>query len=212
MKKIERKQTRDHITQMIRYEILSGGMKPGEELAQESIAEQLGLSRMPVREALQALEQEGFLVRLPNRHMQVAKLELDHVSHIFRAIAVMATELFLLVPAAAGESLAARALAHPGERSRELAFHQTLISYIDNRYLQKIYQQFLDGYISYVILYLKEDNQESAQILSSLMDAIRRGDGDEIAQETQRYFLSLAEIMRQHMKDWESAEASIREN
>ena len=53
MKKIERKQTRDHITQMIRYEILSGSMKPGDELAQESIAEQLGLSRMPVREALQ---------------------------------------------------------------------------------------------------------------------------------------------------------------
>lgn len=198
---------------MIRYEILSGGMKPGEELAQESIAEQLGLSRMPVREALQALEQEGFLVRLPNRHMQVAKLEPDHVSHIFRAIAVMATELFYWYPRRqANRSLRARALAHPGERSRELAFHQTLISYIDNRYLQKIYQQFLDGYISYVILYLKEDNQESAQILSSLMDAIRRGDGDEIAQETQRYFLSLAEIMRQHMKDWESAEASIREN
>jgi DNA-binding GntR family transcriptional regulator len=72
--KIERKQTRDHITQMIRYEILSGSMKPGDELAQESIAEQLGLSRMPVREALQALEQEGFLVRLPNRHMQVSRL------------------------------------------------------------------------------------------------------------------------------------------
>ena len=52
MKKIERKQTRDHITQMLRYEILSGSMKPGDELAQESIAEQLGLSRMPVREAL----------------------------------------------------------------------------------------------------------------------------------------------------------------
>jgi DNA-binding GntR family transcriptional regulator len=214
VKKIERKQTRDHITQMIRYEILSGGLKPGEGLAQESIAEQLGLSRMPVREALQALEQEGFLVRLPNRHMQVARLEPDQVSHIFRAIAVMATELFLMVPAAAGESLGARAreLGHPGESSRELAFHQALICYIDNRYLEKIYQQFLDGYIGYVILYLKEDNQESAQILSTLMDAIRQGDRVEIAQETQRYFLSLAEIMRQHMKDWESAEASIREN
>ena len=211
MKKIERKQTRDHITQMIRYEILSGSMKPGDELAQESIAEQLGLSRMPVREALQALEQEGFLVRLPNRHMQVSRLEPDH---IFQAIAAMATALFSLVPAAAGESLATRAreLGHPGERTRELAFHQALISYIDNRYLEKIYQQFLDGYIGYVILYLKEDNQESAQILSSLMDAIQQGDRAEIAQETQRYFLSLAEIMRQHMKDWESAEASIREN
>jgi DNA-binding FadR family transcriptional regulator len=123
----------------------------------------------------------------------------------------MATELFSLVPAAAGEWRPARALGHPGEE-RELAFHQTLISYIDNRYLEKIYQQFLDGYIGYVILYLKEDNQESAQILSSLMEAIRQGDRAEIAQETQRYFLSLAEIMRQHMKDWESAEASIREN
>lgn len=61
---------------MLRYEILSGSMKPGDELAQESIAEQLGLSRMPVREALQALEQEGFLVRLPNRHMQVASWRL----------------------------------------------------------------------------------------------------------------------------------------
>lgn len=214
MKKIERKQTRDQITQMIRYEILSGSMKSGDELAQESIAEQLGLSRMPVREALQALEQEGFLVRLPNRHMQVSRLEPDHVSHIFQAIAAMATALFSLVPASAGESLATRAreLGFPGERIRELAFHQALISYIDNRYLEKIYQQFLDGYIGYVILYLKEDNQESAQILSSLMDAIHQGDRAEIAQETQRYFLSLAEIMRQHMKDWESAEASIREN
>lgn len=45
---------------MLRYEILSGNIKAGEELAQESIAEQLGLSRMPVREALQSLEQEGF--------------------------------------------------------------------------------------------------------------------------------------------------------
>lgn len=214
MKKIERKQTRDHITQMIRYEILSGSMKPGEELAQESIAEQLGLSRMPVREALQALEQEGFLVRLPNRHMQVSRLEPDHVSHIFRTIAVMATELFSLVPATVGELLRPRAqeLAHPGDKVRELAFHQVLISYIDNRYLEKIYQQFLDGYISYVILYLKEDNQESAPVLSRLMNAITQGDRGEIAQETQRYFLSLAEIMRQHMKDWESAEASIREN
>ena len=52
--------------------------------------------------------------------------------------------------------LRARAgLARPGENTRELAFHQLLISYLDNRYLAKAYQQFLDGYISYVILYLK---------------------------------------------------------
>lgn len=209
MKKIERKQTRDHITQMLRYEILSGSIKAGEELAQESVAEQLGLSRMPVREALQSLEQEGFLVRMPNRHMQVARLEPEHVSHIFRVIAVMAAELFTRIPAFAGETLRSRAeaLAYADERSQELDFHHALISYIDNRYLKKAYQQFLEGYISYVILYLKEDNHESAQLLGALAGAISKQDNDEIAQATQRYFLTLAEIMRQHMKDWESAEA-----
>ncbi|MCW6283516.1 GntR family transcriptional regulator, partial [Klebsiella pneumoniae] len=181
----------------------------GEELNQENIAEQLGLSRMPVREALQSLEQEGFLVRLPNRHMQVSTLAVEDVSHIFRVIAVMAAELFALVPANQGELLRARAqeLARAGDNAGELAFHQLLISYLDNRYLAKAYQQFMDGYISYVILYLKEDGQESAQILNELASAIGHGEGEKIAQATQRYFLMLAEIMRQHMKDWESAEA-----
>lgn len=101
----------------------------------------------------------------------------------------------------------AQELARPGENTRELAFHQLLISYLDNRYLAKAYQQFLDGYISYVILYLKENGRESALILSELANAIGNGEGGKIAQTTQRYFLMLAEIMRQHMKDWESAEA-----
>lgn len=209
MKKIQRTQTRDQITQILRYEILSGNIKAGEELAQEGIAEQLGLSRMPVREALQSLEQEGFLIRLPNRHMQVAHLEADKVSHIFRVIAVMAAEMFSLVPAMAGEVLQqhAQTLATSADKSHELGCHLMLIAYANNRYLEKIYQQFLDGYVSYVILHLKEDSQESARMLSELATAIRLGQHDEIEQITQRYFLSLAEIMRQHMKDWESAEA-----
>ncbi|EMY0377327.1 GntR family transcriptional regulator [Salmonella enterica] len=209
MKKIQRTQTRDHITQMLRYEILSGNIKAGEELAQESIAEQLGLSRMPVREALQLLEQEGFLIRLPNRHMQVAHLEADRVSHIFRVIAAMAAEMFSLIPSEVGDALLirAQALAVAEDKSCELECHAMLISYVNNRYLEKVYQQFLDGYVSYVILHLKKDNQESAQLFAELADVIRQGRRDEIGQVTQRYFLSLAEIMRQHMKDWESAEA-----
>ncbi|EBL8983002.1 GntR family transcriptional regulator [Salmonella enterica] len=209
MKKIQRTQTRDHITQMLRYEILSGNIKAGEELAQESIAEQLGLSRMPVREALQSLEQEGFLIRLPNRHMQVAHLEADRVSHIFRVIAAMAAEMFSLIPSEVGDALLirAQALAVAEDKSCELECHAMLISYVNNRYLEKVYQKFLDGYVSYVILHLKKDNQESAQLFAELADVIRQGRRDGIGQVMQRYFLSLAEIMRQHMKDWESAEA-----
>ncbi len=57
--------------------------------------------------------------------------------------------------------------------TRELAFDQLLISYLDNRYLAKAYQQFLDGYI-YVIFYLKKW-PGSALILSELANAIGNG-------------------------------------
>ena len=47
--------TKDYIVETIKEEILSGQIKPGTELAQEALAERLGVSRMPIREALQNL-------------------------------------------------------------------------------------------------------------------------------------------------------------
>ena len=64
MKSIQNIQTKDLVVQILREQILSGDLKPGEELTQEDVAEKLGVSRMPVREALQALTQEGFLTRM----------------------------------------------------------------------------------------------------------------------------------------------------
>ena len=72
-------QTKDYIVQLMKEEILSGVMKPGEELAQEALAERLGVSRMPIREALQNLVQEGFAVRLPNRHIQAVVLSAQQI-------------------------------------------------------------------------------------------------------------------------------------
>jgi len=55
MKQINNAPTKDYIAEAIRNEILAGNMKAGEELTQEALAETLGVSRMPVREALQTL-------------------------------------------------------------------------------------------------------------------------------------------------------------
>ncbi len=59
-------------------------------------------------------------------------------------IAVMAAELFTLVPANRGNccSGAHKRWRSPATKTRELEFHQLLISYLDNRYLAKAYQQF----------------------------------------------------------------------
>ena len=106
------------------------------------------------------------------------------------------------MPCAGESGCCARAqeLARPGENTRELAFHQLLISYLDNRHTGEGVSAILDGYISYVILYLKENGRESALILSELANAIGNGEGGKLPRQRSVISLCLREIMRQHMK------------
>lgn len=97
MKKVRAVQTKDYIADAIRNEILAGNMEPGEELTQETLAEMLGVSRMPVREALQLLEQEGFIERLPNRHMVVAEIGGHKLEEIMGMAAAIEAEIALLL-------------------------------------------------------------------------------------------------------------------
>jgi len=63
----------------IRVAILSGDLKPGERIDQDAIAEQLGVSRLPVREALISLDQEGLVNNIPRRGAYVATFSREDV-------------------------------------------------------------------------------------------------------------------------------------
>ena len=69
------------IVEAISQAILSGQIPAGTEMTQKELAESLGVSRMPVREALILLEYQGLIHRLPNNHVQVADLT-EVISHI----------------------------------------------------------------------------------------------------------------------------------
>ncbi|WP_434310307.1 GntR family transcriptional regulator [Hominifimenecus sp. rT4P-3] len=58
---------RERIAQILRKGIYSGTFHPGQELVQNTIATQLGVSRMPVREAIYILLKEGLVEHIPNR-------------------------------------------------------------------------------------------------------------------------------------------------
>src|ERR1700739_3798053 len=55
--------------------IISGDIKPGEKLTETSLAERMGISRSPVREALQALSRDGLITVEPRRGARVNRLE-----------------------------------------------------------------------------------------------------------------------------------------
>ena len=67
----------------VRSAILSGAIHPGERLRQEELAEVFDTSRIPVREALRALEYEGLVTSEPHRGFTVTTLDADHVDEIY---------------------------------------------------------------------------------------------------------------------------------
>jgi DNA-binding GntR family transcriptional regulator len=67
----------------LKANILSGHFLPGERLAEEHLAEELGVSRTPVREALHKLEQEGLIEPLESRGFCVPRDSLDEIEDLF---------------------------------------------------------------------------------------------------------------------------------
>lgn len=62
------------VFEYLRNAILSGELKPGERLMEVTIADQLGVSRTPVREAIRKLEKENFVIMIPRKGAYVADL------------------------------------------------------------------------------------------------------------------------------------------
>lgn len=87
---------RDVVFKTLRQAILRGELKPGERLMEIHLANHLGVSRTPIREAIRMLELEGLVVMIPRRGAEVAKItekNLKDVLEVRRALDALAIEL-----------------------------------------------------------------------------------------------------------------------
>ena len=73
---------RQQVAETLRSAIVYGQISPGERLLEEDLAEQLEMSRGPVREALRLLEQEGLIASFPYRGTVVAEVGSDEILHV----------------------------------------------------------------------------------------------------------------------------------
>lgn len=73
----------DMVTTELRRLILTGELRPGERLVEDRLAERLGVSRNPVREAIRVLAAEGFVEVMPRRGAAVARLPRDEAGELF---------------------------------------------------------------------------------------------------------------------------------
>lgn len=138
---IARRSTAAAIAEQLRDAIAAGRFAPGDQVTEQGLAEELQLSRGPVREALQRLMQEGLLVGEPGRSVVVMSLSDADIADLYLARLALEREAALVLAAGGDpEALAPLAalvaqLAAAGEARNwteaaalDSAFHTALVA------------------------------------------------------------------------------------
>ena len=138
---------KEQVVKLLRGAILSGKIKTGERLNESELARDLGLSRIPVREALQQLQQQGLVVDVPRRGKFVINLSDEDIQKINSLRLILEAEALRLCRAkisAEGLNILA-ALVDKMEHSREaseieasaldIEFHRIVWRHTGNEYL-----------------------------------------------------------------------------
>lgn len=135
----------------LRRRIMTGELEPGTRLVEESLADQLGVSRNPVREALQSLAAEGFVVMTPRRGAEVGRVSPEQAEELFdvrMALESLAARLAARHADRAAVAALAEILeeAHEATDRRELdalaalntSFHELVVAASGNNYLKML--------------------------------------------------------------------------
>lgn len=83
------KPLREMVFESLREAIIQGRLRPGERLMELQLAEELGVSRTPVREAIRKLELEGFVVMVPRKGAYVAGITDKDITEVFEVRAAL---------------------------------------------------------------------------------------------------------------------------
>lgn len=189
-------------------EILQGLRKPGDRLDERQLADQYGVSRTPVREALQRLAASGLVVSRGRQGLQVARLsvadlldafsvvgELEALAAAQAARRISADQRILLRETHLACEQAAQTGDAEGFYAANLTFHDAIAAASHNRVLQEELRRLTLKISPYRRTITFQPGRMTGSIPehAAVMDAIFRGDGVEAAQAMRSHVTLLGE-------------------
>lgn len=168
---------RDVVFNTLREGILKGELEPGERLMEIQLAERLGVSRTPIREAIRKLELEGLVVMVPRKGAEVARItekDLKDVLEVRCSLEELAVELACKKIDSEQldelkESLKEFQEAIKGKNVTDIAekdvtFHDIIYKATGNRRLIQILNNLREQMYRYRVEYLKDYDSHSKLI------------------------------------------------
>jgi len=198
----------DRAYQALRGAIAEGRLRPGARIGETAFAEQLGISRTPIREALQRLARDGLVVLDARNGARVAELSLEAVEELYdlREILEGSTARFAALNAKASDlqrldAILEREAAQLGDpvalaRLNKL-FHHTLCEAASNRYLSSAVATFSSTLLLLgpTTLAASDRGEESHHEHRAVVEAVADGQAER-AEEVMRAHIRRAREIR----------------
>ena len=205
--------TQDLALTTLRQAILDGTIEPGARLRQEDLAEVFDASRIPVREALRALEHEGLVTSAPHRGFTVTTLDADQIEEIYDLRSVLEGHAIrLAIPLLTGQDLddlqalydEMLAATTPDE---ELARRE--------RFYVRLYAVTARPRLVGLIVRLRQEVsrslrwklvQHSPKHHEVFFDAVKRGDADTAVNELTVHYTKVVALLRRYLREGEASQ------
>ncbi|MFD0684645.1 GntR family transcriptional regulator [Actinomadura fibrosa] len=208
---VPRRSTVEIVSAELRSAIMYGSLAPGAQLGETELAARLGISRGPLREAMQRLVQEGLLVSEPHRGLFVITLDQDDVEDVYLTrLAIERAACRLVMARNRGEAVlrltealdalvaAARERDRVAMSDADQAFHQVLVSSSGSPRLERMAQTLLVE-TRMCLNALQDTYPEPSELVEEhrrLVDAISDGEEERLLRLIEEHMTESIERLR----------------
>ena len=203
---------RDVVFNTLRQGILTGILAPGERLLEIHLAERLGVSRTPIREAIRMLELEGLVTMAPRRGAEVARISKDDIRDVLEVRLVLdslATKLACeritpeqieeLRSAAEGFAQATRTGDVTQIAQADVRFHDVILAASHNKRLVQMVNNLAERIYRYRLEYIKDTANHPRLIEehARIMDCVINKDVDSACIAAEIHIVNQENVMLQ---------------
>lgn len=206
---------RDVVFQTLRRSILMGELAPGERLMEVKLADRLGVSRTPIREAIHKLELEGLVVLSPRKGASVAKItekDLNDVLEVRCSLEELAVELACRRISAEQICLLKETMEKfcsainkddlTAIAEQDVAFHDVIFAATDNNRLIQLLNNLREQMYRYRVEYLKDSESHTRLIdeHNEIIEDIENGNIEEARKNIKAHIYNQAMAVSKTLK------------
>lgn len=205
---IEKKQMHEIVYEQIKSGILDGDFAPGEKLNQDELARELGVSRMPVRDALKQLANDGLIENSIHKGFVVTMFSKETLSDVLYVRSLLEPEAILLAETTFTEDdirslddILRKSELETGNgnlvKIRELnrKFHFALYRSIPSKLLLEHIERLWDRFPNYAMYTKLENAMSSLRMHQRIIDFIKTSDFKSAAAEMKKHILRTEESL-----------------